>query len=439
MLLQPSVREKGLSLLVDYDLFLPTLFVGDPGRIRQVLTNLVGNAVKFTSEGHVLIRVTGVPNPDTQSCDVHVAIENTGIGIDEDKIGHIFGEFNQVEDERNRAFEGTGLGLAITKRLITLMGGAIWVDSEPGQGSCFGFRVSLPTAEGPQPAPPDLDGRLRHVMIVEDLAANCAILSKQLGRLGVQVTVCTSGREALTALDHSVDLLLCDHDLPDMDGLELAVLLKDRGWGALPIVVMSANPGVIHAHPARHLIEGVLQKPIPRAELYARLKALGHPQGVESLSETAPINQAPNQPACEGTQRIMRVLAAEDNRTNQLILKKMVKDLNIDLRFAGNGIEAVQAYQEFDPDLIFMDISMPKMDGKQATAEIRRREIETGRHVPIVALTAHAMAGDDQGILSAGLDHYLTKPLQKQTIHQMVLNHRPDDCCPVVAEEIRAD
>ncbi|CUH49725.1 response regulator [Ruegeria atlantica] len=434
MLLQPSVRDKGLTLLVDYDLFLPTMFVGDPGRVRQVLTNLVGNAVKFTSEGHVLIRVTGVPNPDAQSCDVHVAIEDTGIGIDEDKIGHIFGEFNQVEDERNRAFEGTGLGLAITKRLITLMGGAIWVDSEPGQGSCFGFRASLPTAEGPQPAPPDLDGRLRHVMIVDDLAANCAILSKQLGRLGVQVTVCTSGREALTALDDSVDLLLCDHDLPDMDGLELAVMLKDRGWGALPIVVMSANPGVIHAHPARHLIEGVLQKPIPRAELYARLKALGHPQGVESLSETAPINQAPNQPACEGTQRIMRVLAAEDNRTNQLILKKMVKNLNIDLRFAGNGIEAVQAYQEFDPDLIFMDISMPKMDGKQATAEIRRREIETDRHVPIVALTAHAMAGDDQGILSAGLDHYLTKPLQKQTIHQMVLTHRPDDCCPVVAE-----
>ncbi|WP_282152233.1 response regulator [Ruegeria atlantica] len=439
MLLQPSVRDKGLTLLVDYDLFLPTLFVGDPGRVRQVLTNLVGNAVKFTSEGHVLIRVTGVPNPDAQSCDVHVAIEDTGIGIDEDKIGHIFGEFNQVEDERNRAFEGTGLGLAITKRLITLMGGSIWVDSEPGQGSCFGFRVSLPPAEGPQPAPPDLDGRLRHVMIVEDLAANCAILSKQLGRLGVQVTICTSGREALTALDDSVDLLLCDHDLPDMDGLELTVMLKDRGWGALPIVVMSANPGVIHAHPARHLIEGVLQKPIPRAELYARLKALGHPKGAEALSETAPISQKLNQPACEGTQRIMRVLAAEDNRTNQLILKKMVKDLHIDLRFASNGIEAVQEYQEFDPDLIFMDISMPKMDGKQATAEIRRREIETGRHVPIVALTAHAMAGDDQGILSAGLDHYLTKPLQKQTIHQMVLTHRPDDCCPVVAEEIWAD
>lgn len=439
MLLQPSVRDKGLTLLVDYDLFLPTLFVGDPGRVRQVLTNLVGNAVKFTSKGHVLIRVTGVPNPDAQSCDVHVAIEDTGIGIDEDKIGHIFGEFNQVEDERNRAFEGTGLGLAITKRLITLMGGSIWVESEPGQGSCFGFRFSLPTVEGPQPAPPDLDGRLRHVMIVEDLAANRAILSKQLSRLGSQVTVCASGREALETLDDSVDLLLCDHDLPDMDGLELATTLKERGMANLPIVVMSANPGVIHAHPARNLIEGVLQKPIPRAELYARLQSLGRPKSLASPSDTAPDDRDLSKPACAETQRIMRVLAAEDNRTNQLILKKMVKDMNIDLRFAGNGIEAVQEYQDFDPDLIFMDISMPKMDGKQATGEIRRREIETGRHVPIVALTAHAMAGDDQGILSAGLDHYLTKPLQKRKIHQMVLTHKPDDCCPVIAEESWAD
>ncbi len=151
MLLQPSVRDKGLTLLVDYNLFLPTLFVGDPGRVRQVLTNLVGNAVKFTSNGHVLIRVTGVPNHDAHSCDVHVAIEDTGIGIDKDKIGHIFGEFNQVEDERNRAFDGTGLGLAITKRLITLMGGTIWVDSEPGQGhvSVFVSRCQRLKARSP--------------------------------------------------------------------------------------------------------------------------------------------------------------------------------------------------------------------------------------------------------------------------------------------------
>ncbi len=438
MLLQPSVRDKGLTLLVDYDLFLPTLFVGDPGRIRQILTNLVGNAVKFTTQGHVLIRVTGVPDAAAQCCDIHVAIEDTGIGIEPDEVAHIFGEFNQVEDAQNRQFEGTGLGLAITKRLITIMGGSVWVESEVGKGSCFGFRISLPTAEGPQPAPPDLAGHLRHVLVVEDLAVNRAILTKQLGRLGSRVTECASGVEALSKLDQSIDLILCDNDLPDMDGLELATTLRDKGWGDLPIVVMSANPGVIHADPTHHLIEGVLQKPIPRAELYSRLMALGAP-GFRSQHDVVPAGNPDESPQTVQDQRLMRVLAAEDNRTNQLILKKMTKDLQIDLKFVSNGIEAVEAYAEFDPDLIFMDISMPKMDGKEATGEIRRREIGTDRRVPIVALTAHAMTGDDQGILAAGLDHYLTKPLHKNLIHQMILQHCPESARPISKDSEPAD
>ncbi|WP_171178371.1 response regulator [Ruegeria sp. HKCCA4633] len=434
MLLQPSVRDKGLTLLVDYDLFLPTLFVGDPGRIRQVLTNLVGNAVKFTSEGHVLIRVTGVPHPDKQTCDIHVAIEDTGIGIEAKKISHIFGEFNQVEDERNRQFEGTGLGLAITKRLISMMGGTVWVESELELGSCFGFRISLPTAEGKQPEPPNLAECVKHVMVVEDLAVNRAILAKQLGQLGAEVTVCASGREALSLMNDQIELVLSDHDLPDMDGLDLATSLKDRGWGDLPIIVMSANPALIHAHPARDLVSGVLQKPIPRSELYARLMTLkASPQSDRAPQQTK--SESNKKDSGSKTLRRMKILAAEDNRTNQLILKKMLKTLNIDLRFASHGFEAVDIYQKFEPDLIFMDISMPKMDGKQATAEIRRLEVETGRHVPIVALTAHAMAGDDEGILSAGLDHYLTKPLHKTLIHQMILNHQPSNVRPVDKSE----
>ncbi|WP_171230930.1 response regulator [Ruegeria sp. HKCCA6707] len=433
MLLQPSVRDKGLTLLVDYDLFLPTLFVGDPGRLRQIMTNLVGNAVKFTSDGHVLIRVTGVPNSDQQSCDIHVAIEDTGVGIAADKIDHIFGEFNQVEDERNRQFEGTGLGLAITERLIKMMGGKVWVESEQGAGSCFGFRVSLPTAEGPQPAPPDLAGRLKHVLVVENLAVNRAILTKQLSRLGSRVTVCTSGEEALRAVDDTIDLVLCDQDLPDMEGLELATMLRERNWSDLPIVVMSANPGVIHADPANRLIEGILQKPIPRAELFSRLMALGAPvfEPQKRAGEPAALSSGLD---TDGHRR-MKVLAAEDNKTNQLILKKMTKDLDIELRFVSNGLEAIEAYAAFDPDLIFMDISMPKMDGKEATGEIRRREVGTGRRVPIVALTAHAMAGDDQGILAAGLDHYLTKPLHKALIHEMIKTHCPEDARPVAQPE----
>ncbi|WP_170602957.1 response regulator [Ruegeria arenilitoris] len=431
MLLQPSVREKGLTLLVDYDLFLPTLFVGDLGRVRQILTNLIGNAVKFTSEGHVLIRVTGVPNFETQSCDVHVAVEDTGIGIEPGKIPHIFGEFNQVEDERNRQYEGTGLGLAITKRLIVMMGGTVWVESEPGKGSCFGFRLTLPTAEGLQPTLPRLNDHLSHVMLVEDLEANRAILTKQLGRLGLRVTVCESGAEVFSTLDDSVDLVLCDQELPDMDGLELAKALRSHGWAELPIVVMSANPSVLTADSAHHLIQSVLQKPIPRSELVACLMTLSSFDRDFGKEQKWEENTTLSKKSAS-VQRSMRVLAADDNKTNQLILKKMTKDMDIDMRFVANGLEVIEAYDDFAPDLIFMDISMPKMDGKQATEEIRRREIATGRRVPIVALTAHAMAGDDHGILASGLDHYLTKPLHKKRIVQIIVDKCPKDARPVL-------
>ncbi|SDO11048.1 hypothetical protein SAMN05216196_103405 [Lutimaribacter pacificus] len=277
MLLQPGARDKGLDIVVDYDLFLPTMFTGDQGRIRQVLTNLMGNAVKFTAQGHVLVRVTGVTGEEGD-CQLHITVEDTGIGIPPDKIEHVFGEFNQVDSETNRRFEGTGLGLAISRRLIGLMGGTIWAESEEGHGAAFGFRIVLPVA--------------------------------------------------------------------------------------------GARPGT----------------PAP----------------------------APG--------RAMRILAAEDNRTNRLVFRKMVQGLDIELEFAANGSEAVAAFDRFAPDLIFMDISMPGMDGKAATAEIRRRQ---KAHVPIVAMTAHAMTGDREGILEAGLDDYLTKPLRKAGIWEAIAAHCP--------------
>ncbi len=429
MLMQPTVRDKGLSMVVDYDLFLPTRFVGDPGRIRQVLTNLVGNAVKFTKAGHVLIRVTGVPDAGTGRGAIHVAIEDTGIGIAPEKVGHIFGEFNQVEDERNRQFEGTGLGLAISRRLIEMMDGTVWVESAPGKGSCFGFRISLPMAEGQEPIPSDVMGRLRHVLVVDDLPVNRALLCKQLGQLGVRVTACASGAEALERIGRDVDLVLSDHNMPEMDGLELAEALNARGWGSVPFVLLSSNPGAAQSDPARRLVRAILQKPLPRAELFSRLAAIAGEAGSPLQAPPTVRPDAPEPPA--GHARRMRVLAAEDNRTNQLVFRKMVKDLDIDLRFAGNGQEAVELYREFAPDLIFMDISMPRMDGKQATAEIRRLEAGTGRHVPIVALTAHAMTGDSDGILAAGLDHYLTKPLRKPLIHDRIREACPRDARPV--------
>ncbi|MEY8830436.1 response regulator [Sedimentitalea sp. XS_ASV28] len=474
MLLQPIARDKDLALLVDYDLFLPIQFIGDPGRMRQVLTNLVGNALKFTSAGHVLIRVTGVPDESGTRSAIHVTIEDTGIGIPANKVDHIFGEFNQVEDENNRQFEGTGLGLAITQRLINLMDGEIWVDSEEGKGSCFGFRIALEqvlASEGGPPTLPEMPGR---VLIVDDLETNRAILEKQLSQLGWQVTCCASGDEAMNRMSDEIDLVLSDHNMPDMDGLELVEAIRAAGWNDMPFILLSANAGFAQNDPAFRYVQGVLQKPYPRQELYAALAALHdagdkkvptEPDPAEDQLATAlpgradgrrlhivpaadpadaPAENSSDVPAKPETQatadtatvssqpRRMRVLAAEDNKTNQLVLRKMVKGLNIDLQFANNGAEAVAAFSDFAPDMIFMDISMPGMDGKEATQEIRKLERTSGGHVPIIALTAHAMDGDADGILSSGLDHYMTKPLRKAAIQEQVEKHCPGDAQPPV-------
>ena len=428
MLLQPPARDKNLSLIVDYDLFLQTQFVGDPGRIRQVLTNLAGNAVKFTLEGHVVIRVTGVPDK-TGRTSIHFAIEDTGIGIPEDKVAHIFGEFNQVEDDRNRQFEGTGLGLAISRRLIEMMGGDIWVESEEGVGSCFGFRIDLAHADNEAPESPKMPTAIKKVLVVDDLEVNRTILTRQIGALGVEVQSCENGAEALDLLAEGFDLVLTDHVMPEMDGLELAQAIRDNGHN-FPIVLLSSNPSVAQNDPGRKFVTSILQKPLRRPELFNLLNQLEdeiveveRPSEPAEVVETEVGNPSP-------TKRPMRVLVAEDNKTNQLVFRKMVKDLDIDLTFANNGLEALDAYRECPPDLIFMDISMPKMDGKTAATEIRKIEKATKVHVPIVAVTAHAMSGDADDILASGIDHYLTKPLRKAALHERISVHCPEDARP---------
>ena len=424
MLLHTSARNKGLTIALDYDLFLPTRFIGDPGRIRQVLTNLLGNALKFTAKGHVLIRVLGIPNPEHGNAEVTITIEDTGIGIPQDMVGHIFGEFNQVENERNRQFDGTGLGLTISKRLVTLMRGDIWVTSEDGEGSCFGFHIPLDTVDADAIVFPVLSDGLRHVMVVDDIAANRTILERQLEQLGLRVTSCVNGRKALDKISGGIDidLILTDHNMPEMDGLELTTALYERGIDT-PIILLSSNPSVADKDPARKLLHGLMQKPVPRRELFAKLRSLEEPKA----EIPAPMTQMPIAPE----NRKMRVLAAEDNKTNQLVFNKMVKGLNIDLVFANDGQEAVATFKTFKPDLIFMDISMPIMDGKEATRAIRKLEKGMTKAVGIVAVTAHAIQGDDKSILEAGLDHYLTKPLRKFAIHGKLSEYLPKGAEPL--------
>ncbi len=425
MLLQPRAREKGIDLLIDFDMFLPTRFVGDPGRLRQVLTNLIGNAVKFTATGHVLIRVVGLETDDGVQ-QLHVTVEDTGIGIAPENLEHVFGEFNQVESESNRKFEGTGLGLAITRSLIERMQGEVWVDSELGKGSCFGFRLTLPVAE--EATAPRLPITLRRIMVVDDQFINRTILERQLVPCGIEVTLCRSGAEALGLLgtDGTYDMVLTDHQMPDMDGLDLTLRLRAAGH-AMPIVLLSSNPAAARDTAAMAELAAILQKPILRADLYRKLQSLTAPPE----AAVPPVVLTIEEPG-----RLMRVLAAEDNRTNQLVFQKMVKALGIELVFANNGREAVALWDSFRPDVIFMDISMPVMDGREAARAIR--SAEAGRaHVPIVALTAHAMDGDAEGILAAGIDRYMTKPLRKAAITETLAEFCPPGAHPI--QRLRED
>ena len=417
MLMQPSVQDKHLELILDYDLFLPTRFIGDPGRVRQVFTNLVGNAIKFTATGHVLVRVTGHEIADTK-LRVHVVVEDSGIGISESSIDHIFGEFNQVEDDRNRKFEGTGLGLAISKQLVELMNGEIWVDSKEGVGASFGFYIDLEAGEDLSIS---LEALLRFpctALVIDDKLMSQSLITRQLQLFGMTVHAVTDQRDGQKVLDEqSVDVVVLDAGNAGEDLAAFSQRLAIGHPNAKLLLLTSTQTGSIDGTNIACPYQTVV-KPIPRRSMFTAINALQQIEVMQKDEEAKPKPVTPTIPVLKT--RPMRILAAEDNKTNRLVFSKLVKSLNIDLKFAENGKEAVHLYQEFEPDFIFMDISMPEMDGKEATQHIRKLEVGTGKHVPICALTAHAMVGDDASILEAGLDYYLTKPLKKQAIFEKI-------------------
>ncbi|EPX83026.1 hybrid sensor histidine kinase/response regulator [Salipiger mucosus] len=414
MLLQPAARDKGIEILVDYDLFLPTRFRGDAGRVRQILTNLLGNAVKFTAQGHVLVRVTGRVGAGGETA-VHMAVEDTGIGIEPEKLEHIFGEFNQVEDERNRAFEGTGLGLAITRRLVGLMGGELWVESAPGEGSCFGLRIVLPAEESEACEPRSLPEGLRRVLVLEDNPVTRSILGRQLAAAGLDAVFCASVADLGDGLRDAPDLVIAAQELAESS---VRPMLADHD---IPLVLMSSDPvGRTGAGAAEGSVT-VLQKPAPCRALLAAMTQAFAAGGADRAPATFLRHPAPGPSPPTPAAAPLDVLVAEDNRTNQLVFRKMIERIGrpLDLRFADNGLEAIEAVRARRPDIVFMDISMPHMDGKQATREIRKME-GPGPRLPIIAVTAHAMTGDRDSFLEAGLDDYITKPVRKAALQRLL-------------------
>ncbi|MGJ8603589.1 MAG: ATP-binding protein [Marivita sp.] len=398
MLLQPTARGKGLSLRIDYDILQPTRFVADPGRIRQIITNLMGNAVKFTLEGHVLLRVVGKAAAG-DSTSLTITIEDTGIGIAADKVDHVFGEFNQVEDDRNRQFEGTGLGLTITKRLVELMGGEVWVTSEQGVGSCFGFTITLPRDLESGATVPMLDPLIQRILVIDEVDKDDTTpLVNQISALGGKPVLCSNPATLTTAQIDAVNLTVLGLD-PDSALFAPAIDALRRVAPNAPVLSLSHDP--VRVADAGLTRVTTIQRPYARTVLH------------DAITATS-IHAAPVTATCPRTTR-PKVLLAEDNRTNQLVFRKMVGTLDIDLAIANDGFEAVAAFEADRPDVIFMDISMPGMDGKEATAKIRTLE-GAGPHVPIIAVTAHAMDGDRDMILQAGLTDYLTKPLRKDAL-----------------------
>lgn len=414
-LLSAKTSEKEVEVTLRYDPNLPSVFEGDVGRLRQIITNIAGNARKFTLEGYVYIDVTGKKGPD--GYDLRIDIRDTGIGIPPDQISKIFHEFEQVDSARNRQFEGTGLGLAISTRLIALMGGRISVASEPDQGSTFTIELSLAhsTMTAPNTRSSEIDLAGLRALVVDDLQLNRKILSERLTSWDMKSTLASSGAEALAILEnseHPFDLIIQDYQMPQMDGEELARRIRAMdALGSIPIVILSSvdQPLSVTTKEEIGACE-LLLKPVRSEYLRNAIARSLHIN--QKMAIEMPTTQPPKQ-----EDRHLSVLVAEDNKTNQAVVKNMLKNAGVVLTFADNGLEALEKFVEIKPDFVLMDMSMPQMDGIEATRAIRRLEAEAAiGHCPIVALTANAMREDRDRCIQAGMDGFLCKPINKKEL-----------------------
>ncbi|WP_417458454.1 response regulator [Kordiimonas sp.] len=433
-LITPKCAENGVELLVRFTEGTTHHVRGDPGRLRQILLNLMGNAAKFTSEGHVLLRVWSGGDADDHTT-LHFEVEDTGIGIPQDKLATIFNKFDQADTSTTRRYGGTGLGLSICSDLITLMGGDIELESEEGKGSVFRFHVNLALAEAPSDEvrqdPVALEG-LR-LLVVDDSEVARDIVAEQLSGLGLDITAVESAPLALaflkTAADEGrpYDLLLTDFCLPDMNGDMLAhEIRKDDRLDNLQMVLMTSLPRKGDGGRMRKAgFRGYLTKPVFPGELAMMLSAAWKTRDRNrevplytrhSFHEVKKVDRA--KISFKGAQ----ILLAEDNPVNRMVATNILKRYDCLITPAGNGLEAVTQAKTRKFDLILMDCLMPEMDGFEATKEIRRLE-EAGQVdiTPIIAFTANAMAGDKEQCLSAGMDDYLSKPVQPLEVEKALL------------------
>jgi PAS domain S-box-containing protein len=418
-LMAAQAQSKDLELVAWVDPNLPPTLIGDPNRLRQILANLLSNAIKFTPQGEVVVTVeAGERDPEKQW--VSVQVQDTGIGIPPEKLDRLFKPFSQVDSSISRQFGGTGLGLAISQRLCQLMGGAIGVESQPGQGSTFRFRIPLkrPDQELLPTAAPDPCLAGKQVLLVEDNASQRQLLSRLLSAWGMEVTCCALAAEAQAAVrTRPFDLALLDATLPGQDGLTLAANLRKAQPHLLPIVLTGRN-FISTADPLL-----TLAKPVKASQLRKLLLELVGEKAPSSLS-SSPAAPPSIWDATLASRYPLQILVAEDNPVNQKVIRLMLERLGYRPDIVGNGLEAVQALRLRPYDLVLMDMQMPELDGLAATRRIRA-ELPPERQPRIVVLTANVFSEGRAAAQAAGVDGYLTKPLEPAALVRVLQGSLP--------------
>jgi two-component system, sensor histidine kinase and response regulator len=427
-------HEKKLEIMTDISPDIPATIVGDPGRLRQVLANLVGNAIKFTNIGHVMVAVDPETLTGTEAV-LRFQVMDTGIGIPAEKQQLVFEPFRQADGSTTRHFGGTGLGLTISQELVLLMGGRLWVDSLPGHGSTFHFTARFGVGEMvAQPLPTPMVGL--SVLVVDDNDVNRQLIDKTLRRWRMKVTLAESGARGLAAIEAAEQrgepftIVLLDGHMPGMDGLEVARRIRALPRPLRSIVIMLSSAGDAgDDKQSRELgIAMHLLKPVGPSELLRAIsQLLARTPGAPAFAAI--------EPSAPPASHARRILLAEDNPTNRILALRILERRGHHVLVAENGKEAIDLLAQQEVDVILMDVQMPVMGGFEATKVIREREQFTGRHVPIVAMTAHAMKGDRERCLASGMDDYISKPIDSGRLLELVsLAETP----PTLAPEARS-
>jgi signal transduction histidine kinase/HPt (histidine-containing phosphotransfer) domain-containing protein len=457
-LLSPRALEKKLDLAYEAQDVIPALLEGDAQRLRQVLVNLIGNAVKFTNSGGVFVKVEKLNPPagepeNSELLRLHVAVRDTGIGIQPDKLARLFRPFAQADVSTTRKYGGTGLGLVISRRLVELMGGRMWAESVSGEGSTFHFTVSLaPAGDSQPPAHAKRQVRLADlkILILEDNAMLRNLLFEQCRRWGLQPQAVQDAGAALDMLRKGAtfDLALVDAALPGVDGATVAAEMQKIATAAMMPVVLMMAIGKNHVpDDARLMFANTVSKPIKPAQLCAALE-----RSLLSPRNAAGTPASPKAEESLAARLPLRILLVDDNDINLKVAVRILQQLGYQPELAGNGREALELIEAKPMDLVFMDVMMPELDGLEATRHIRKRQM-SGDHnfqsrIVIVAMTAHAMQGDREKCIAAGMDDYLSKPIRPKDVRDMIekwggkipmITAAPTTAAPVATEELPVD